>query len=205
MEKAPLHTYMAFPHSSNTEAYNNNLPPWTDQHHRLITYRDTCWGSQIGNAIREGIQLPLFIFHSMSSAIIFRSRGPITWKTEQQERTSLSSCEAKQSRATNIGSRLTINVCNMILCLVSLGYPINARNTATPLYNDNDACVKWCHNLTTKGNHHIEHQENATQEWVEDIIITVTHISGKCNPSDIFTKEMHDSANFCCLCDSFML
>jgi hypothetical protein len=33
---------------------------------------------------------------------------------------------------------------------------------ATPLYNDNDACVKWCHNLTTKGNRHIEQRENVT-------------------------------------------
>ena len=90
-EKAPLHTYMTFPHSSDTEAYNDAIPPRPEHHHRLTTYSDACWGSQIGNAIREGIQLPLFKFRSMSGAIIFRSGGPITWKTERQERTSLSS------------------------------------------------------------------------------------------------------------------
>ena len=202
-EKAPLHTYMSYPHSSDTEAYSDALPPRPDSHHRLTTYSDACWGSQIGNAIREGIQLPLFKFRSMSGAIIFRSGGPITWKTDRQERTSLSSCEA-EIRATNMGSRLTVNLRNMILHLQSLGYPIDDTNSATPLYNDNDACVKWCHNLTTKGNRHIENRENATREWVEDGTIAVSHVSGKCNPSDIFTKEMRDGANFRRLRDSFM-
>jgi hypothetical protein len=50
-EKAPLHTYMTIPHPSDTKAYKNALPSKTDQHHRLTTYSDACWGSQIGNAI----------------------------------------------------------------------------------------------------------------------------------------------------------
>jgi hypothetical protein len=49
--KAPLHTYMLFPHPLDTEAYNNALPPKLGNHHRLTTYRDACWGSQICNAI----------------------------------------------------------------------------------------------------------------------------------------------------------
>jgi hypothetical protein len=69
-EKAPPHTYMTFPHSSNTKAYNDALPPKTDRHHHLTMYSNACWGSQIGNAVREGIQLPLLKFCSMSSAII---------------------------------------------------------------------------------------------------------------------------------------
>jgi hypothetical protein len=64
--------------------------------------------------------------------------------------------------------------------------------------------VKWCHNLTTKGNRHIEHRENATREWVADGSIAISHVSTKCNPSDIFTKEMRDGANFRRLRDSFM-
>ncbi len=201
--KAPLHTYMTFPHSSDTEAYVDAIPPKTDQHHRLTTYSDTCWGSQIDNTIREGIQLPLFKFWSMSGAIMFHLGGPITWKTDRQDCTSLSSCKAK-IRATIMGSRLTINVPNMILHLASLGYPITDATTATPIYNNNNACVKWCHNLTTKGNHHIEHRKNATCKWVENGSITVTHVSRKCNPSDLFTKEICNCANFWHLCDSFM-
>ena len=150
-ERAPLHTYMSFPHSSDNEAYDNALPPCPDNHHHLTTYSNACWGSQIGNPIREGIQLSLFKLCSMRRAIILRSGGPITWKTDRQDCTSLSSCDAK-IRATEMGSHLTVNLRNMILHLQSLGYPINDTDMATPLYNDNDACVKWCHNLTTKGN-----------------------------------------------------
>jgi hypothetical protein len=194
---------MTFPHSSDTKAYNNAIPPYPTQHHRLTTYSDACWGSQIGNVTREGIQLLLFKFCSMSGAIIFRSGGPITWKMDRRERTSLSLCDAKIC-ATNMDSHLTVNVRNMILHLASLGYPITDAKQPTPLYNDNKACVKWCHNLTTKGNRHIEHRENATHEWVADGTITVEHVSGKCNPSNIFTKEMRDGTNACRLHDSFM-
>ncbi len=103
-----------------------------------------------------------------------------------------------------MGSRLTVNLQNLILHLQSIGYPIDDTNTASLLYNDNEACVKWCHNLTTKGNRHIEHKENATREWVADGSIAVSHVSTKCNVSDIFTKEMSDGTNFRRLQDSFM-
>jgi hypothetical protein len=73
---------MAFPHPSDTEAYDNALPPKLGDHHHLTTYSDACWGSQIGNAIPEGIQLPLFKFHSMSGAILFSSGGLLTWKAD---------------------------------------------------------------------------------------------------------------------------
>jgi hypothetical protein len=74
----PLHTFMSFPPSSDTEANTNAIPPMPAQHHRLSTYSNACWGSQLGNAIREGIQLPLFKFRSMSGVIVIRSGAPIT-------------------------------------------------------------------------------------------------------------------------------
>ncbi len=48
-ERGPLHTYMSFPASSDTEAYMDAIPPSKDQHHCLTTYSDMCWGSQLGN------------------------------------------------------------------------------------------------------------------------------------------------------------
>ncbi len=101
-EKAPLHTYMHFPHSSDTEAYGDALPPKPSQHYLLTTYSDACWGSQLGNRVWAGIQLPLFKFRSMSGAIIFRSGGPLTWKTEQQERSSFSSSDDRILRWNTI-------------------------------------------------------------------------------------------------------
>ncbi len=181
----------------------NAVPPDTESHHRLSTYSDACWGSQLGNAVREGLRLPLFKFRSMSGTIVMRSGGPISWKAERQEQTSLKSCEA-EIRATNTGSRLTVNTRNMISSLLSLGYPINDADSPTPLYNDNDACVKWCHNMTTKGNRHIENRENSVREWVADGTLTALHVCGKTNIADIFTKEMRDATNFCRLRDAFM-
>jgi hypothetical protein len=103
-----------------------------------------------------------------------------------------------------MGARLTVNTRHMISSLSDLGYPIDDTTLPTPLYNDNDACVKWCHNMTTKCNRHIENRENSTRKWVADGTITVNHVAGKCNVSDIFTKEMQDGANFHQLHDSFM-
>ena len=96
-----------------------------------------------------------------------------------------------------MGARLTVNTRNMISSLADLCYPIeDTTSPPSPLYNDNDACAKWCHNMTTKGNRHIKNRKNSTCEWVADGTITVTHIAGKCNVSEIFTKEMRDGANF---------
>jgi hypothetical protein len=186
---------MSYPHSSDTKAYQDAIPPKNNAHHCLTIYSDACWGSQLRNAVQEGVQLPLFKFRSMSGTIIFCSGGPITWKGGRHEQTALSSCNAK-IHATNMGSRLTINTYNMISHLSSIGYPIKDTNAPTPLFNDNKACVKWCHNMTAKGNRHIELKENAVQEWVEDRTLTVSHVEGKYNPSNILTKEKCDGANF---------
>jgi hypothetical protein len=125
------------------------------------------------------------------------------WKADRQDRTALSSCEV-EIRATNMGSRLTINICNMISHLADCGFPINDTSLATPVYNDNDACVKWCHNSTSKSNRHIKLRENVTCEWVDNGPIMVSHVSGKSNPADLFMKEMQDGAHFRRLRDSFM-
>jgi hypothetical protein len=154
----PLHTFLSFPHTSDTEAYTDGMPLKNNQNHCLTTYSNACWGSQMGNAIRAEIQLPLFRFWSMSGTIIFRSGGRITWKSDRQEQTTLSSCEAEIC-ATSMGSRLFVNVCNMISHLSSLGHPISDATPPTPLFKDDNACVQWCHNMTTKGICHIKNQE----------------------------------------------
>jgi hypothetical protein len=92
----------------------------------------------------------------------------------------------------------------MISSLSSLGYPIRDNKTATPLYDDNEACIKWCHNMTTKSNRHIQQCENAILEWVANGTLTVLHVSGKTNITDIFTKEMRNGGKFRHLRDSLM-
>ena len=50
--------------------------------------------------------------------------------------------------------------------------------------------------MTTKQICHMEMQENAVREWVQDASLKVLHISERINPTDIFTKEMRDGAHF---------
>ncbi len=72
------------------------------------------------------------------------------------------------------------------------------------LYNDNDACVKWSYNMTSKSACHIELCKKSVCEWVQDNTLNVKHVSGKLNPANIVTKEMHNGAHFRQLRDSFM-
>ena len=85
----------------------------------------------------------------------------------------------------------------MNIILSHLSFPISGTDL-----KDKKVVPKWYmgpkgdnkrvyrHNLTTKGNCHIEHRKNVTREWVEEGSLTVSHVNRKCNPSDIFTKEM---------------
>jgi hypothetical protein len=74
---------------------------------------------------------------------------------------------------------------------------VNFCNLCTTIYNDNDACVQWLHNMTSKAAHHIELHKNSVCEWVQDQTISVQHVPGKKNLANIFTKEMWDGVNFC--------
>eukprot|EP00970_Alexandrium_tamarense_P009299 scaffold1836_cov204-Alexandrium_tamarense.AAC.45 len=138
----PLHTYLHFPDSLDTEAYLDATPPKPGMESKLTTYSDACWGSQIGNAVREGTLLPLFKLRRMSGAIMFRSGRPIAWASERQDRTSLSSCEA-EIRATNVAGKLTLTICNITDGFCSIGVPISDADGVANIWNDNEACVSW--------------------------------------------------------------
>ena len=67
----------------------------------------------------------------------------------------------------------------------------------TTLYNDNQAAVDWAPACTNKGTKHIDLRENYVRENHQGGTTKVTHISGKINTSDLFTKELKDAAHFC--------
>ena len=103
---APINTYIHFMDSVNNEAYSDSNPPPSDLLASLTMHSNACWGSQIGLAVHDGTLLLLFRFQSMSGGIIFHKGGPIAWIAVQQEKTSLSSCEAKIC-ATNKISKIS--------------------------------------------------------------------------------------------------
>ncbi len=89
---------------------------------------------------------------------------------------------------------------------IMVEYGCNIANviSPTPLFKDNNVCVRWSYNMTSKAACHIELQENSVCNWIQSKLLTVKHVSGKLNPSDIFTKKMRDCMHFRRLWDSFM-
>ena len=64
------------------------------------------------------------------------------------------------------------------------------------LFNDNNACVPWSKSKTTKGIQYMTIRENATRESVQNKTVSINHVAGNVNISDIFTKELKDMNNF---------
>ncbi len=143
------------------------IPPTPETPSTLTSYSDACWGSQIGGAISNGTLLPLFKFRSMSGGIVFRTGGPLGWLGEHQDRTALRSCEA-EIRATNATSKKVDDFCNLCTSMCTSGHRLPDATQLTLLYNDNNACVQWSHNMTSKAARHIKLCENSVREWVQD-------------------------------------
>ena len=78
-------------------------------------------------------------------------------------------------------------------------------SSPTLLFNDNRGTVDWAKGTSTKGMRHLNQRSVCVRESIQDKEIALHHINGLVNPSDIFTKEMRDTAHFCELRDSFMM
>ncbi len=131
----------------------------------------------------------------MSGGIIFWNGGPVGWLGERQDCMSLSSCEA-EIHATNATSKKVVDFHNICQSMVDSGHNLQDIVSPTLLFNDKDPCVEWLYNMTSKVARHIELWENSVREWVQSKLLSIKHISGKLNPSDIFTKEIQDGTHF---------
>ncbi len=125
-DTAPMHSYVHYPPSSDIEVYNGAIPPKLGSSNTISAYSDACWGSQLGSSVADGMLLPLFKF-----GIVFKNGGPLGWLGECQERTSLSSCEAK-IRATNATSKKVVDFCNLTRSVSEAGYDI--PDSAAPTF-----------------------------------------------------------------------
>ena len=60
----------------------------------------------------------------------------------------------------------------------------------TTIYNDNRGAVDWSNTTSNKNMRHVNIRENSVREAIHEFHeVRVEHISGKLNPSDLFTKE----------------
>mmetsp|Transcript_23736 Transcript_23736/g.34017 ORF Transcript_23736/g.34017 Transcript_23736/m.34017 type:complete len:111 (+) Transcript_23736:2220-2552(+) len=69
-------------------------------------------------------------------------------------------------------------------------------NLPTTIYNDNKGAVDWSNSSSTKGMRHVNIRENAVREAKEHNEVSICHIAGASNPSDLFSKEFKSDAIF---------
>jgi hypothetical protein len=119
--------------------------------------------------------------------------GPLHWLSKRQLVTAGSSAEA-EIYAMDECLKLLLELVQIINFLGVKDIFMPSVNT---IFNDNQACVNWSKQCTSKGLRHIQMKENRVSETIEfKFIVSVCHINGKLNIADIFTKEMKDVGHF---------
>ena len=166
---------------------------------QITSMADANWGPQDASLPKYHQELPLFTSRSMS-AFFIDLFGPLHWMSRRQTVTANSSAEA-EIYATN-------ECVKFLLELVQIFDFLEIRQTFMPgtniIYNDNQACVNWSRQCTTKGLRHIQMKENHVRENIQSNFVCIRHIEGKLNLADLFTKEMKDTSRFVELRDLFM-
>jgi hypothetical protein len=164
---------------------------------------DSNWGPQDQSKPNDKIapvKLDQFKTRSISGYITWPN-GPVMWSLKQQTFTAQSSAEAK-IYATD---KCAKNLLHLINIINDLSLTKDLISDPIPIWNNNNACVCWSKNTTTKGLHHVQIQENAIREEVSARIFDVKHmILGKDNPSNMFTKEDKDLKHFINVRNSIM-
>jgi hypothetical protein len=69
----PMHSYVHFPSSSDTEAYDDAVSLQLGLSNTLLAYSNACCGSQLGSLVADGTLLPLFKCRGMNSGIVFKN------------------------------------------------------------------------------------------------------------------------------------
>jgi len=163
----------------------------TSHNPTFTAFCDANWGPQDASHLSPTNIRPVSIhkFESICGHIFFYGGCPILWKTHKEVRISRSSYKA-EIKATDECVKNIQMFCHI---LTDLGL---APNKPTPIYNDNRVAVEWSTSFSTKGMHHLNICENAVREAQHLKEVLISHISGTCNPADIFTKEFKSDGTF---------
>ena len=74
------------------------------------------------------------------------------------------------------------------------------KSKPTLIYNDNRGAIDWANTSSTKGMQYVSIRENCVREAIHEFFdVMVSHIGGKMNPADLFTKEHKSDEIFCSL------
>jgi hypothetical protein len=160
------------------------------------TYTDANWGPQNASKPREGETITLEEVKSILGHVLFRMGGPVMWGCMREKSTvSRSSCES-EIYAADEGAKSTLTIRHL---LIDLGFltPNGTTPLFTPLYNDNRGAVDWTKGCTvSKKLRHVNMRKMAVQNAQLLGHISVQHIEGQRNISDLLTKEMKDVSHF---------
>ena len=169
---------------------------------KIVGFTDANWGPQdqsVPKPTVSPVTLELFKSRSLSGFIIY-DHGPIHWMSKRQSITARSSAEA-EIYATDECVKSLLHMSHII---TELGLSAQFLSVPVSIFNDNNACVCWSHNLTTKGLRHLQMRENAVRESVDSGFIEVKHIAGVNNPSDLFTKEDKNATHYISIRDQLV-
>jgi hypothetical protein len=162
----------------------------------LLGFCDANWGPQDASVPQVSDSSSLRLVspletRSICGHVLMMGGAPVFWKCHKESRNSRSSTEA-EVKATDECTK-SVQMFRNILGELNL---INLT-LATAIYNDNRGAVNWSNTSSTKGMRHVNIRENAVREAIHEFNeVTVSHIPGAQNPSDIFTKEFKSDAIF---------
>ena len=160
---------------------------------KITSLCDANWGPQDQSKPKPNTTQTVELFKSRSlSGFLLWFGGPLHWVSKRQSVTARSSAEA-EIYATD---ECTKSLLHLSFIIEGFNLTDAIMTSPTTIYNDNKACVSWSRNSSTKGLRHLQIRENAVRESVQSGFITVKHIAGKVNLSDMFTKEDKDTAHF---------
>jgi hypothetical protein len=165
----------------------NSAFPTTDG-----VYCDANWGPQDASHPREGETTSINEVQSLLGHVVFRMGGPVTWGcTRESKSVSRSSCES-EIYATDEGTKSALTIRHL---LQDLGLPDG--DTPTPIWNDNRGCVDWCKGVSVSRKlRHINMRELSVRLAQRDNQVSIRHIPGKHNISDLLTKEIKDPTHY---------
>jgi len=157
----------------------------------IATFCDANWGPQDASHPSPTNQRLVSIdeLKSICGHLFFYGGCPILWKTHKERRISRSSCEAEVETTDECVKNA--QMFRHLLSDLSLS-PVGP----IPVYNDNKGAIDWSHSFSTKGMRHYNIRENAVREAQQLQEVFVSHVNGKCNPADIFTKEFKSDSIF---------
>jgi hypothetical protein len=185
-----LESYVYFPVNGVDDLPSGGTAP------TLLGFCDANWGPQdasipqVSDSSSLRLVSPLET-RSICGHVLMMGGAPVFWKCHKESRNSRSSTEA-EVKATDECTK-SVQMFRNILGELNL---INLT-LATAIYNDNRGAVNWSNTSSTKGMRHVNIRENAVREAIHEFNeVTVSHIPGAQNPSDIFTKEFKSDAIF---------